>query len=89
MSNYQQDVVALLKNIDDVHLVAGLAAEAGEVCGIFQKASYKNTPIDLTHLEEELGDVFFYATAIAAKHGLTVEQVMKANIQKLNKRHGK
>lgn len=87
--NYQNEVVGLLKNTDDIHLVAGLAAEAGEVCGIYQKASYKDLPVDKVHLKEELGDVLFYTAAIAAKNGYTLDELMTENITKLKKRHNK
>ena len=88
MKTYQESVAALLKNDDDIHLVAGLAAECGEVCGLFQKASYKNTTINLDDLIEELGDVLFYVAAIADKHlNLDLEYLQRKNEEKLRNRH--
>ena len=86
---YESEVNKLLKNDYDVHLVSGLAAEAGEVCGIFQKASYKNTPVDKAHLKEELGDVLFYTTAISNKYHFSLDDLFAANIAKLKERHKK
>jgi len=85
--NYELEVEHLLKNTHEIHLVAGLAAEVGEVCGVFQKASYKEQPIDLMHLKEELGDVLFYATALANKYGWDLSNVMEENIKKLKRRY--
>lgn len=86
---YEEEVLSLLKNTDDVHLVAGIAGEVGEVCSLFQKASYKSQPLNLEGLKEELGDVLFYTCAIATKYGFTLEQLMSSNIDKLKKRHKK
>ncbi len=87
MKTYQESVAALLKNDDDIHLVAGLAAECGEVCGLYQKASYKNTKINEGQMLSELGDVMFYLTAIISKWGYTLDEVQKINIEKLNSRY--
>ena len=88
MKTYQESVAALLKNDDDIHLVAGLAAECGEVCGLFQKASYKSIPIDLEDLTEELGDILFYVAAIADKHlNFDLEYLQRKNVEKLKRRH--
>ncbi len=85
---YEREVAALLKNNDDLHLVAGLAAECGEVCALFQKASYKNTTIDLEELTLELGDILFYVSAISSKYlGSRLESLQKRNIEKLKKRY--
>lgn len=85
--NYELEVEGLLKNKEDIHLVAGLAAEVGEVCGIFQKASYKSQRVDLENLKEELGDVYFYTTALANKYGFSMTELLESNIKKLLRRH--
>jgi NTP pyrophosphatase (non-canonical NTP hydrolase) len=86
--NYELEVEGLLKNKEDIHLVAGLAAEVGEVCSIFQKASYKSQPLDIEQLREELGDVYFYTTALANKYGFSMSGLLESNIKKLHRRHG-
>lgn len=84
---YEEEVKKLLKNSHDLHLVSGLASEAGEVCAIFQKSSYKNAPLDLKALQEELGDVLFYVAAIADKYGMNLAELQLENIKKLRVRH--
>lgn len=84
---YEEEVDKLLKNNEDIHLVAGLAAEVGEVCAIFQKASYKSQALNMEDLKEELGDVFFYTTALASKYGYSIEELLEYNIRKLKRRH--
>jgi NTP pyrophosphatase (non-canonical NTP hydrolase) len=86
-SSYEIEVAQLLKNSHDIHLVAGLASETGEVCAVFQKSSYKNLPVDLQNLAEELGDVLFYTAAIANKYGMTLQELQDNNIKKLRDRH--
>lgn len=84
---YEKEIEKLLKNKEDIHLVGGLAAEVGEVCSIFQKSSYKNLPLDLDNLKEELGDVYFYTTALANKYGFKMEELLIENINKLKRRY--
>lgn len=85
---YQRRAVALCKDTRAKHLFPGLAAECGEVCGLLQKACYKGLPqLDKDALFEELGDVLWYLTNIAEWAGLSIEDVMRANIEKLEKRH--
>lgn len=86
---YEQEVEGLLKDKSLLHLIAGLAAEAGEVCGVVQKSVYKNQPVNRDDMRSELGDVLFYATALINHFGWNVEDVQKENVQKLYRRQGK
>lgn len=66
----------------------GLAGEAGEVVDIIKKLVYQGHPIDEAarrRITEELGDVFWYAAAIAT--GLRLDDIMRANIRKLEERY--
>lgn len=85
--SYENDVKRLLRNGNDLHLVAGLASEAGEVAALYQKAAYMGSNIvDVAKLKLELGDVLFYVTALANSAGLTIKQLQDANIEKLEQR---
>lgn len=68
------------------HAVLGLAAESGEVAGIFQK-KYQGHPVDLGAVVEELGDCIWMISEICDTIGVPMEQVMEANIRKLEKRY--
>lgn len=70
------------------HCALGLAGEAGEVADLVKKAQYTGAkPINPGQLLLELGDVLWYLTAIADQFGFTLEEVMEANIAKLELRH--
>lgn len=64
----------------------GLSGEVGEVMELIKKELRDGTEIDRTNLVKELGDVLAYLTLIANQYGITLEEVAKKNIQKLNDR---
>ena len=53
----------------------GLAGEAGEIAELF----CQHTPIDLTLLRKELGDVLWYVAAICSKLGITMQTAWQAD----------
>ena len=84
---YEDKVCQLLRDSSDIHLLSGLSSECGEVCAVYQKSIYKDIPLDINNLIEELGDVLFYITAIATKYGKTLSDLQEININKLINRH--
>ncbi len=73
----------------------GLAGETGEVIEHIKKVVRDEnrtvSPERLVALKSELGDVFWYATRLTMELGLTLDEVLKGNIDKLTHRlaHGK
>jgi NTP pyrophosphatase (non-canonical NTP hydrolase) len=67
--------------------VLGLAGESGECCDIVKKVKFQGHTMDPAHLEEELGDVLWYVAETASGLGLSLEDVAKANLDKLHKRY--
>lgn len=65
----------------------GLAGEAGEVADDIKKGVLHRHGIDRQRLKKELGDVMWYVAAICTKLELPLEEVMSANIEKLNARY--
>lgn len=65
----------------------GLAGEAGEVADLVKKGVFHRHGIDREKLKNELGDVLWYTTALCSSLGLELEEVMTANITKLEKRY--
>jgi NTP pyrophosphatase (non-canonical NTP hydrolase) len=66
----------------------GLAGEVGELLGEHKKwirdgDSYKMFP---DRVKEELGDLLWYLSNVAAKHGLTLEDVATYNLDKTQRR---
>lgn len=68
------------------HSVFGLASEAGEVAGILQKG-YQGHPISAEHFIKELGDCLWMISEACDAIGVTMEEVMRANIKKLRERY--
>ena len=66
----------------------GMAGEVGELLGEHKKwlrdgDSYKLFP---ERVKEELGDLFWYLSNVATKHGLTLEEVADFNLSKTGRR---
>lgn len=64
----------------------GLSGEAGEVAELAKKQIYHQHGIDTEKWKKELGDVLWYVAALCANLGLTMEEVMEHNINKLEAR---
>lgn len=95
---YQTNAVttALPSALRMEYLTAGLAAEAGEVCGLYAKyvrdgasadACVRELPPDLLDkLKKELGDCLWFVALIAHLHGITLSAVAESNTDKLRSR---
>lgn len=70
------------------HNALGLMAEAGEVADVIKKSQYLGGDLDQGKMIEELGDTFWYFTQIIDYLGATHEDIARANIAKLEDRHG-
>ena len=81
------------KFVDTLHGIIGIATEAGELCEALLKSATEidgeGLPIgiDRANLEEELGDVMWYAALLCRAHGFTFEKIMDKNIAKLKARY--
>lgn len=67
--------------------VIGLAAEAGELLGVVQKAIRKDVAIPREKIIDELGDVMWYAAQIMNAFDSSMEEVLKYNKKKLDERN--
>ncbi len=63
----------------------GLGGETGEVLELLKK-KVRDGKHDQVALAKELGDVLYYLTRIADYHGMTLEEIMQINMDKLEKR---
>lgn len=70
----------------------GLAGETGEVMEKIKKiirdknGVFSPTPEDLEELKKELGDVLWYLSALAFYNGIDLDDVARANLDKLKSR---
>lgn len=68
------------------HAVFGLASEAGEVAGILQK-EYQGHEVDREHVRKELGDCMWMIAEACTAFGISLDDVMQTNINKLKARY--
>lgn len=69
-----------------LHALFGLSSEVGEVCSLFQK-EYQGHLFTVLDVQDELGDVLWMIAELCHAYDLTLDDVMKANIEKLKKRY--
>lgn len=82
-SNYTQSTDSLFT------VVVALLGEIGEYANKLKKAKFKQTLNDaeqIADFQSELGDVLWYLTELCHQHGLTLEEVARANAIKVIER---
>jgi len=66
----------------------GIAGEAGDVTGCIKK-THSHCDNQKKRTRENLGNTLWYITMICNFYGWDLEDVMKENVKKLQKRHPK
>lgn len=67
--------------------VMGLCGESGEAIDIVKKWLAQGHELDREKLKKELGDICWYVAETATALGISLEEIMEANIEKLKKRY--
>ena len=75
------------KIMDLLNLTLAINGESGEFGDLIKKAVFFSAPIDQADLCDELGDIFFYYINIITFFGMTLEDVINANIIKIHERY--
>lgn len=70
-----------------INAALGLTGEAGEVADIVKKSYYQGHELDFDAIVEELGDIAWYIALACQALGVGMENVLKMNIEKLEKRY--
>lgn len=88
LNEYQSEALGVrLESANEMYCILGLAGEAGELCSLVAKAIRDGAKFDhQQNIKKELGDVLWMLSAIAADNGFTLEDVARANIDKLTSR---
>jgi len=81
-----QDSLSPIK-VDMIHAILGISGEAGELLDAIKKHVIYNKPMDRANVVEELGDLEFYLAQFRNSINITREEVLSANIAKLEKRY--
>jgi len=74
-------------NIRLLHAAIGLCTETGEFQDALKKAIFYGKTLDRTNLVEELGDIMWYVAIATDELGVTLEEVMDKNAEKLAARY--
>lgn len=75
------------KNAHMIHMAVGISGEAGELLDAVKKAVIYQKDLDVENVIEELGDLEFYMEGLRQGLGITREQCLNSNIEKLSKRY--
>jgi NTP pyrophosphatase (non-canonical NTP hydrolase) len=70
-----------------LHMAVGISGEAGELLDAVKKAAVYCKDLDLEHVKEELGDLEFYMQGLRTTLGITRNEVLQKNQNKLYQRY--
>ena len=70
-----------------INSVMGLCGESGEAIDIVKKWFAHGHELDTEHLKKELGDIAWYLAEAATALDVPLEEIFRANIEKLQKRY--
>lgn len=70
-----------------LHAALGVAGEAGELADAVKKEFIYGKPRDLKNIIEELGDLRFYIQATMQLYGISEQEVLQENANKLSIRY--
>ena len=92
VNEYQQLAMRTLnKELDRkdvlINSVMGLCGESGEAIDIVKKWLCHGHELDKDHLAKELGDIAWYLAEAATALDLTLEEILRGNIEKLRRRY--
>ena len=68
-------------------MAVGVSGEAGELLDAIKKHCVYQKQINMENVIEEAGDILFYLTGLLNDLNISVEDCVKANIDKLSKRY--
>lgn len=78
---FNAEVVRLL------HAGMGLTTEAGEFMDAIKRHTMYGSELDKTNLCEELGDLMWYIALACDTLGISIEDIMRLNVSKLQARY--
>ena len=91
INEYQKKAMSFLnpaikKDQIIVNAVMGLSAEAGEALDLVKKQLFQGHDLNRDEMVKELGDVAWYLAEAAYALDIPLQEVLEANIAKLEKR---
>ena len=70
-----------------LHMAVGISGEAGELLDAVKKHAIYQKSLDITNVVEELGDLEFFMEGLRATLGISREEVLAKNVNKLSVRY--
>lgn len=70
-----------------LHMAVGASGEAGELLDAIKKACIYRKPLDVANVREECGDILFYVTGLLDSLNISMDEVIKENMEKLSLRY--
>lgn len=99
LSEFDKMTLALAKDGADIkreltpeqanllHVGVGVSTEANELLDAIKKHTIYQKPLDVENVKEELGDLLFYMSNLMQSVGLSFEEVLQHNVDKLSVRY--
>ena len=99
LAQFENMTLALAKDGEDIvknltpeqanlwHMAIGVSGEAGELLDAIKKHVIYQKPLDVENVKEELGDMLFYMSNLMQSVGLSFEEVLQHNVDKLSVRY--
>jgi len=72
---------------DLLHATIGLVGEVGELADAVKRNQFYGLPLDRENILEELGDIFYYLTALLICYGSDTSEITRDNREKLSQRY--
>jgi len=86
-NKYQEEALKTrLPTAGEAYTLLGIAGEVGELLSLVAKGIRDEVAIDEDKMKKELGDILWFIAAIASDLEIKLDDVAKANIEKLAKR---
>jgi len=79
-----------IETVDNIRLLhggMGISTEAGELLDALKKHIFYGKKLDYVNISEELGDILYYISICMNVLGISFEEVMEKNIEKLKARY--
>lgn len=70
-----------------LHMAVGISGEAGELLDAVKKHAIYQKSLDITNVVEELGDLEFFMEGLRSTLGISRDEVLAKNINKLSARY--
>ena len=83
-----KDRLQSTENVRLLHAAIGMCTEAGEIQDQLKKAIFYGKTLDKVNIVEEIGDIMWYIGIACDTLGVSLEEIMQKNHEKLKARYG-